>query len=149
MRIIGIDPGYDRLGIAITEKTAHGKEKVVFSECFTTSPKESIYIRLNKIGSEIGRVIDEFEPEAMAIESLFLAKNQKTAMRVSEARGIMIYEAVNRGLEIHEFSPVEIKMAVTGDGTSDKSRIMKMVGLLIDLPHKEKALDDEMDAIAI
>lgn len=158
MRIIGIDPGYDRLGIAITEKTANSgggdakegaKERVVFSECFTTSPKESIYDRLKKIGSEIGRIIDEFEPEALAIESLFLAKNQKTAMRVSEARGIIIYEAVNRGLEIHEFSPVEIKMAVTGDGTSDKSRIMKMVGLLIELPRKGKVLDDEIDAIAI
>ena len=147
MKILGIDPGYDRLGIAIVEKPAKGKETVEYSDCFQTSPRDTIYSRLNKIGAETARILDEFEPDAMSIENLFMAKNQKTAMRVSEARGIIIYEAVRRNIPVYEYTPMEIKMAVTGDGTSDKARMIKMVSLLVQLP-KKKALDDEYDAIA-
>ncbi len=84
----------------------------------------------------------------MAIENLFITKNQKTAMRVAEARGIIIYEALKHGIPVNEYAPMEIKMAITGDGTSDKSRMIKMVGLLIKMPAK-KIIDDEYDAIAI
>lgn len=148
MKILGIDPGYDRLGIAIIEKVSGKKEEVVYSNCFTTSPKEAITERFFKIGQEVSRIIDQFQPQKMGIENLFLSKNQKTAMRVAEARGIIIYEATKRNLPICEYSPMEIKMALTGDGTSDKSRIIKMVNLLVKLPNK-KALDDEYDAIAV
>lgn len=148
MKILGIDPGYDRLGIAVLEKTT--KERLLFSSCFTTSPKETIYARLRNIGEEISRVLDEFTPEALAIETLFITKNQKTAMRVSEARGIIMYEAVKRNIPVYEYSPVQIKMAVTGDGTSDKTRITKMVKLLVKMPKGAVALlDDEYDAIAV
>ena len=147
MRILGIDPGYDRLGIAIIEKPAKGKEAVLYSDCFTTSPKDDIYARFCQIGAEVGRVCDTFKPDVLAIETLFITKNQKTAMRVSEARGIVIYEAVKRGVEVKEYSPMQIKMAITSDGTSGKDRIYKMLHLLVALP-KRKALDDEYDAIA-
>ncbi|MDE2038336.1 MAG: crossover junction endodeoxyribonuclease RuvC [Patescibacteria group bacterium] len=147
MRILGIDPGYDRLGIAVIERPARGKEAVAYSGCVTTSPKDSIYLRLLHIGTEVAAIADRFAPDAVAIETLFITKNQKTAMRVSEARGIVLYEASKRGLPIYEYSPMEIKMAVTGDGRSDKKRMMKMVELLVKLPEK-KALDDEFDAIA-
>ena len=154
MRIIGIDPGYDRLGIAVIEKpeksAAKGriKETLLFSECFQTSPKDTIYVRLRQIGEEIGRVMDEYEPEALAVENLYITKNQKTAMRVAEARGIILYEAEKRGAAIHEYTPMEIKVAVTGDGASDKEMVTKMIGLLIALPQK-KRIDDECDAIAV
>jgi len=147
MIIIGIDPGYDRLGIAVIEKTAKSKEVVLFSECFSTSKEKDIYWRFGEIGKEAVAVMEKFKPEAIALETLFITKNQKTAMRVAEVRGIIIHEAIKRGMQIHEYSPMEIKMAVTGDGTSDKTRMIKMVHLLVKTPIKK--LDDEYDAIAV
>ena len=156
MKILGIDPGYDRLGIAVIEKPVKGKEALLHSECFVTSSKESIYKRLKIIGERIEFIINEYRPDNLAIENLFITKNQKTAMRVSEARGIIIYEALKADMEVFEYSPMEIKMAITGDGTSDKTRIMKMVPILIDLKEKSQKdasrkviLDDEYDAIAV
>ena len=148
MTILGIDPGYDRLGVAVIEKPAKGKETVLYSDCFQTSPKEPIYARLVKIGAEMARLIETFEPDALAIETLFISKNQKTAMRVSEARGIIIYEAARNGISVHEYGPMEIKTAITSDGTSDKGRVIKMVRMLVKLPDK-KTHDDEYDAIAV
>ena len=148
MRIIGIDPGYDRLGVAILDKSAQGKETVLYSNCFTTSSKDEIHTRLLEIGQEISRALEEFKPEKMAIENLFLSKNQKTAMRVSEARGIIMYEALKRNIPVFEYSPMQIKTAITSDGTSDKERMIKMVKILVKLPEK-KAHDDEYDAIAV
>ena len=148
MRILGIDPGYDRLGIAIIERPTKGKESLLYSDCLQTSAKDSIYVRLQSIGTEIARLLKEFEPDALAIETLFITKNQKTAMRVAEARGILIYEALMHGATVHEYGPMEIKMAITGDGSSDKARMTKMVSLLIKIPQK-KMIDDEYDAIAI
>ena len=148
MIILGIDPGYDRLGIAVIEKPSKGRENLFYSACFETSPKDSIYVRFKQIGAEVSRVLDEFKPNALAIETLFITKNQKTAMRVSEARGVIIYEAVRHGVEVFEYGPGQIKMAITSDGTSDKERIIKMVNLLVTIPDK-KNHDDEYDAIAV
>lgn len=147
-RIIGIDPGYDRLGIAVIEKPAKGKELVLYSECFQTLSKDTIYERFGKIAVEVGRVIEAFKPDVLAIETLFITKNQKTAMRVAEARGVILSEAIKHNLKIHEYTPMQIKVAVTSDGRSDKERIIKMVGILVSLPNK-KIIDDEYDAIAV
>ncbi len=148
MKILGIDPGYDRLGIAVIEKPAKGKETVIYSDCFQTSAKEDIFARFKKIGAEIGRILDEFKPDSMALETLFITKNQKTGMRVAETRGILIYEAIKRDVPVFEYGPMQIKTAVTGDGTSDKERMIRMVEMLVKLPAKER-VDDEYDAIAV
>lgn len=147
-RIIGIDPGYDRLGIAVVEKPVKGKETVIYSDCYKTSAKDSIYERFGAIGAEISRVVKLYKPDAMAIETLFISKNQKTAMRVSEARGVILYEAICNGVPVHEYTPMQIKVAVTSDGNSDKERVIKMVRLLVSLTDK-KMIDDEYDAIAV
>ena len=133
IKILGIDPGYDRLGIAIIEKSAKKKDAVIFSECLTTSSKDSIYKRFKYIGDEITKIIETYKPDALAIETLFVSNNQKTAMRVSEVRGIIIYQALKIDVPVFEYAPMEIKMAITSDGSSDKSRIMKMIPLLVDL----------------
>jgi crossover junction endodeoxyribonuclease RuvC len=146
MRILGIDPGYDRLGIAIIEKGQ--KDEVIYSECFETSSKEVFLERLRKIGTRVKDIIEKYSPEIMAIESLFIAKNQKTAMRVSEARGVIIYEAICKNLLVYEYTPLQVKMAITSNGRSDKTSVMKMLPLLIKLP-KKSTKDDEYDAIAI
>lgn len=152
IKILGIDPGYDRVGIAIIEKIEKLKENLIYSECFETSSKDDFYTRLNQVGKKISEIIQEYSPDALAIESLFITKNQKTAMRVSEARGVIAYEAVKSGVSIFEYTPLQIKIAVTGHGASDKNQVTKMIPLLIKIPRdksQKKTLDDEYDAIAV
>lgn len=153
MRILGIDPGFERLGIAVLEKpsfakASQGKEKVIFSECFKTSAKLEFGDRLSLIGSEVKKVIKEYKPEVLAIETLFLNTNQKTVMRVAEARGVVIYEAALAGLKIFEATPLQVKIATTGYGRSDKTQILKMVRILVEMD-ESKTSDDELDAVAI
>ena len=119
----------------------------MYSDCLRTSPKESFEQRLLVIGNEIEKVIEEYSPKALAIENLFLSNNQKTAMRVAEVRGAILYLAAKNGLVISEMTPLQIKLAVTGDGKSSKDQMMKMVNLLIKTTKKDM-LDDEYDAIA-
>lgn len=146
MRILGIDPGIERVGIAVVERV-NGKETYVYSECFKTSAKLSHAERLALIGTEMARVISDWQPKGMAIEKLFFEKNTTTAMGVAEARGVMLYEAAKAGLHIYEYTPLEIKVAVTGYGKSDKRAVMDMVPRLLRLPER-KMVDDEVDAIA-
>ena len=147
-RILGIDPGFERLGIAVLEKIKQGKEQVIFSECFKTSAKLEFAERLRLIGEEIKKIIKKYQPEVLAIETLFLNTNQKTVMRVAEARGVVVYEAAQAGLRIFEATPLQIKVATTGYGRSDKTQINKMVKLLVEI-EKNKTSDDELDAVAI
>lgn len=148
MKIISIDPGYERLGVAVIEKNLREKERLLYSDCFKTSPKLSHAKRLALIGGEVGRVIDEYDAEGMSIETLFFSTNTKTAMGVAEARGVIVYEAAKRGLPVYEYGPGQIKAAVTGHGKSDKKQVMSMVPRLIRI-EKDIKHDDEYDAIAV
>ena len=148
MRIISIDPGYERLGIAVLEKEKKNKEVLLFSECFKTSSKAAHSERLRQLGAEIEKVIDEFKPECLAIEKLFFTTNQKTALMVAEARGVIIYEAARVGLSVTEFTPLQAKVAVTGYGRGTKDQMKYMVEKLITVAKKIKE-DDEYDAIAL
>jgi crossover junction endodeoxyribonuclease RuvC len=149
MRIISIDPGYEKVGIAILEKNiGDKKEELIFSECFKTSPKESEAERLYLIGQEIERCIKEYKPEALSIEKLFFNTNLKTAIMVSQARGVIIYEAKKDGLKVFEYTPLQIKTAVTGYGRGDKKQVIFMVEKLINIEKQIKE-DDEYDAIAV
>jgi len=147
MKIIAIDPGYERMGVAIMEKTS-GEEILVFSECFKTSAKIPHDERLKLIGQEIETLIKKHKPKAMAIETLFFKNNQKTGMHVSEARGVMLYVASLLGLNVMEFSPMAVKIAVTGYGKSEKLQVISMVKKLIKI-NKDIKYDDEYDAIAV
>lgn len=147
MKILAIDPGYERLGIAVIEKEPRSKEMLLYSDCFKTSSKLPHPERLRLIYEEIKRIIAEHVPERLAVETLFFSSNQKTALLVAEARGVIIATATAAGLEIFEFNPNSIKLAVTGSGASDKDHIIKMIPLLIKM-EKEIRHDDEYDAIA-
>lgn len=147
MRIIAIDPGYERLGVAIIEKVGP-KENLVFSACFKTPAKEKPEIRLKMIGNYLNKLITEYSPTALAIETLFFKNNAKTAMMVSEARGVILYECAKADLVVYEFTPPEIKAAITGYGKSDKDNVIFMVEKLIKISIKPKH-DDEYDAIAV
>lgn len=148
MRIIAIDPGYERLGIAVVEKLPKQKEKLLYSACARTRKTLPHAERLLKIAQEVQKVIDEFAPSALAIETLFLAANHKTVMPVAEARGAVLVEAARAGLPVHEYTPLQIKVAVTGYGRSDKRQVTEMVKKLVAIP-SQKRLDDEYDAIAV
>jgi crossover junction endodeoxyribonuclease RuvC len=148
MRILAIDPGYERLGIAVMEKNPQGKERLLYSDCFKTDKSLPHNQRLGIIGAEVERIIEEFKPSALSIEDLFFTTNQKTAILVAEARGVILYMAGKHGLNVYEYGPGEIKVAVTGYGKSDKSQIISMIPRLIKIEKNIKH-DDEYDAIAV
>jgi crossover junction endodeoxyribonuclease RuvC len=145
--VLAFDPGYDRLGAAVMEKI-NGKEKLLHSECVTTLRTDDMPERLKIIGEAIDALIRTHSPEIVALETLFFNKNIKTGIAVAEVRGIILYLARHHGCGVMEFSPQQIKIAVTGYGKSDKSAVMGMVKRLVpNVP--EGALDDEYDAIAV
>lgn len=147
MKVLAIDPGYDRLGVAIVEKDNHG-EIVIFSKCIETDKNEGVNERIYQLGLELEEIIHTYQPNSVAIETLFFNKNIKTAIGVAEARGMIIYLAKKFSCTIHEFGPQEIKIATTGYGKSDKEAVIMMVKKLVrNVP--ESALDDEYDAIAV
>jgi len=148
MRILGIDPGYDRLGIAVIEKNKNQKETIIFSECFQTSPQTDFKERLFGVGERVFQVIDTHKPQVFAIEKLFFNSNQKTVMQVSQTIGALIFIAEYKQLPVFEYTPLQIKSAIAGNGRADKKDIYAMLQHLIALPQR-KALDDEYDAIAV
>jgi crossover junction endodeoxyribonuclease RuvC len=148
MKIIAIDPGYERLGVAILEKIAGQKEILLFSECLQTDKKLTHADRLFQIKSSLEKIIDKHKPTHLATEQLFFSKNVKTALLVAEARGTILSTAKSKGLEVAEFTPNAIKVAVTGYGKSDKKTIINFLPKLIKIEKKIKH-DDEFDAIAI
>jgi crossover junction endodeoxyribonuclease RuvC len=147
MRIIALDPGYERLGVAILDKEPKGKEQLVYSDCITTSKELPHAERLGKIGEALDGLIETYKPEGLAIETLFFAKSVTSALKVAEARGVILHAAARKGIKVHEFSPMDIKIAVTGYGKSDKEQVTSMVTKLIKIDKKIK-YDDEYDAIA-
>lgn len=146
MRIIAIDPGYERLGVAVLEKEK--REILIFSECFKTKASLPFFDRLELIGREVARIIKEYSPKELAIENLFIETNQKTAMRVAEVRGAILYQARILGLEIYEYTPLQIKVATTGYGKATKTQVTTMIRKLVSGAELLKQ-DDEVDAIAV
>jgi len=147
MRILGIDPGYERLGLAVIEKDS-GTEKLVHSECFQTNSKLPFPKRLQKVGDAIARVISEYEPDHLALENVFFNSNQKTAMDVAAVRGVALYVGRAHNLEVFEYTPPQIKSAVAGSGRGTKKDVITMLHHLVVIT-KEIRLDDEYDAIAV
>jgi crossover junction endodeoxyribonuclease RuvC len=146
MRILAIDPGYDRLGIAVLEGNA-SKPILLWSDCIvpkTGNPEE----RLARVRQAVEEAITTYTPEAVGIETLFFGVNKKTALGVAEARGTVLSTAGTHGLPVIECAPVQVKLAVAGYGGADKKAVAMMVPRLLSLPPK-KRLDDELDAIAI
>ncbi len=148
MRIIGIDPGYERLGLAVIEANPKSKEELIYSTCLTTPKTLSFPERLALLGAEFEKLLIKYEPDTLAIEELFFSGNQKTAMKVSEVRGMIIYLAIRARIQIINLTPLQVKMSITGYGRADKSQVTTMLEKLILIPKKVKH-DDEYDAIAI
>ncbi len=146
MKILGIDPGFGRLGYAIIEADKKNC-RVIDCSCVETSPKLKYEKRLLFIAEKIKNLISENRPEAMALEKIFFTSNQKTAMQVSEVRGILIYLAASSHIPYFEYTPLEIKMALCGYGRATKDQIQKMLKILLKIEFLPK-LDDASDALA-
>lgn len=147
-RIISIDPGYDRCGVAVLEKLDSGVLSVMYSTCLVTQKNKSLGERLLIIKRDILQIIDTHKPTEAAMEKLFFAKNTLTALSVAESVGVIRVTLSEIHLPLYEYTPAQIKSAVTGYGNADKQSVMFMVKKLVALP-EEKRLDDEMDAIAV
>lgn len=148
VRIIGIDPGFDRLGVCILDKYANNEE-LIHSQCITTSKKETFEIRLAEIGEQLTVILKKYKPQELAIETLFFTTNQKTIITVAEVRGVCIYLSHVHDVALYEYSPPQIKLAVTGYGKATKDDISLMVPKILGKTMKKGILDDEVDAIAI
>lgn len=144
-KILGIDPGYGRLGWAVLELN-NGKDILIEAGCFETPAKLPHNERLGLIGKHIEELFKKYNPEALALEKLFFYSNQKTALAVSEVRGLVTYLAGDR--KVHEFTPAQVKQSVCGYGKADKRQVQKMIMLLLGLKEPPKP-DDTADAIAV
>ncbi|MFC1766963.1 crossover junction endodeoxyribonuclease RuvC [Candidatus Margulisiibacteriota bacterium] len=147
MKTLGIDPGTAITGYGILDDR-NGTVKVIDYGCVKTSSKESPSKRLSKIYADVKKLISKHKPKYVAIEKLFFNSNVKTAMAVGQARGVMILAASEAGLSISEYTPLEVKMALTGYGRADKTQMQKMVKTLLRLDEIPRP-DDAADALAI
>lgn len=147
MRILGIDPGIGRCGWAVVENKGQ-KLKAISYGCLETSPKKKIEKRLEEIHSEILAIIKKYAPNEMSIEELFFNTNAKTAFVVGQARGVILLAASEKGLPISIYTPLQVKIAITGYGRAEKAQVGKMVKAILALKEIPKP-DDTTDAIAI
>jgi crossover junction endodeoxyribonuclease RuvC len=146
MRIIGIDPGTGILGFGVIEVTK-GKPVLVDGGVIRTPVKEDDAVRLLTIYEELTDIISQTNPDEMAVEKLFFARNVTTAMTVAQARGVVLLTAMQAGIKIAEYTPMQIKQALTGYGKADKKQIQEMVRVVLNLKEVPKP-DDCADAIA-
>lgn len=147
MIILGIDPGTATTGYGIIEKN-NKKIKCIDYGCIKTSPDLSDPQRLNIINKELKKIIKTFQPEIMAVESVFFFKNLKTAFPVSQAKGVILLTAAQKKIPIYEFTPLQVKMAVVGYGRAEKRQVQHMTQILFNLKEKPKP-DDAADALAV
>jgi crossover junction endodeoxyribonuclease RuvC len=146
VRIIGIDPGTGILGFGVIDYV-NGKVTMVDAGVIRTPVKQPDAERLVTIYSELTEIIKETSPEVMSVEKLFFAQNVTTAMSVAQARGIVLLTGKQVGLEIFEYTPLQIKQAVTGYGRAEKRQIQEMVKVILKLKEIPRP-DDCADALA-
>lgn len=146
MRIIGIDPGYAIMGWGILDLKGN-KFSVVDYGSITSDAGVEAAKRLQHIYAELGAIIAKYQPEEAAIEELFFNNNAKTVILVGEARGIAVLACANAGLEISEYTPLQIKQALVGYGRADKKQVQAMVKAILNLKEVPKP-DDTADAVA-
>lgn len=146
-RILGIDPGFGRMGWGVIEKMGDDWRAIDYGCVETTSFKPFIE-RLVELSQELKKIIKKFQPTCSAVEDLFFAQNAKTAMQVGEARGVIISTLVEAGLPVDEFTPLQVKQAITGYGRAEKMQVQKMVQMLLSIK-KKITLDDAADALAV
>jgi len=146
MRVLGIDPGSNVMGYAVVEQVS-GKFRPIVWGVVDCRKEKDFPAKLIKIFQGVSEVIREYSPDVLSIENVFVSKNVSSALKLGHARGAAIVAAANQGLEVHEYSPLEIKQSVTGTGRADKDQVNLMVKRLCNIKEEIKPTDAS-DAIA-
>jgi crossover junction endodeoxyribonuclease RuvC len=147
VKVLGIDPGTATTGWAILEEKDNEIKAISYGH-ISTSPKKSVSKRIKEVADDLEEVIKEYSPEESAIEDIFFFKNLKTAVKVSQSRGGMLLTLERHKLKIAEYTPLQVKQAVTGYGRADKQQVQSMVKSILNLKSTPKP-DDTADAIAV
>lgn len=146
MRILGIDPGYAIMGWCVLDMKGNMFKPVDYGS-ITTDAGLEMPIRLQHLYSDLVFIIEKYKPEEAAVEELFFTTNAKTAIKVGEARGVAMLACINGGLEVSEYTPLQIKQALVGYGRADKKQVQAMVKAILNLDEVPKP-DDTADAVA-
>jgi len=146
MIILGIDPGTARIGIGLI-KYENKKAAILCYDCLTTSPKDDTAQRLKDLHDQLTKFLKKHQPDAVAVEDIFFFKNLKTAIKVSQARGVILLAASQQKIRIFEYTPLQIKQALTGYGRAEKQQVQHMVKAVLELKELPQP-DDAADALA-
>ena len=147
MIILGIDPGIAIVGYGVLEYTK-GKFRTIAMGSIETPAGIDVEKRLRMVYDDMCEILDTYRPDEMAIEELFFNTNQKTAIAVAEARGVILLSAVQRGVPISEYTPLQVKQSVVGYGRAEKKQVIALVKMILGMENGPK-LDDTADALAL
>lgn len=149
MNVLGIDCGLAITGWGVLQRGGNnGTPKVLGYGAIRTKAGRKLADRIKDIYDETADIIDKYKPDLVAIESIFYFKNQKTIMTVGQARGVIMLAASKRGLETVDYTPLQVKQAITGYGKASKSQVQKMIKILLKLDEIPRP-DDVADALAV
>lgn len=148
MRVIGIDPGTAITGYGIVGESQDGNLEPIVYGVIETSSQNSLPVRLLQIQEELSKIISLYRPDIGAVEKLFFQRNVRTAMAVGQGRGVVLVTLAKAGLAIEEYTPMEVKQAISGYGGADKSQVQMMVRALLGLSSLPQP-DDAADALAV
>lgn len=145
--ILGIDPGYGRMGWGVIDFWGQ-KSEYVAADCLETAASLRFEQRLQAVFHEVSQLIKVYKPEALAVESLFFNTNAKTAILTSHARGVIVLAGVEAGLPVYDYTPLQVKQALVGYGRGDKKQVQTMLKFHLNLSELPR-LDDACDALAV
>jgi len=147
IRILAVDPGYEKLGYAVIDRDANHLVAVDYG-LIETPRDEPIHLRLKRIYDELMNIVDLLSPQELALERVYFFRNVSTAIGVGQSRGVALLIAAIRGMKVYEYTPYQVKQSVTGNGRATKSQVQEMVKRLYRLSEAPKS-DDVADALAI
>lgn len=147
MRVLGVDPGIAIAGYGILDYAGNSFSPVDYG-CIRSTAEMPSHLRLNKLFNELNDLIVKYRPQCLAVEELFFNRNVRTAMSVSQARGVILLAAAQADLAVYEYTPLQVKQAVVGRGRADKQQVQYMIKIILNLPAVPRP-DDVADALAI
>jgi len=147
MRILGIDPGNAIMGYGILDYSGNRFTPVDYG-CLRSTAGVPQHLRLQKLYNELNNLLKKYKPDCLAVEELFFNRNTKTALVVGQARGIVLLAAAEAGIEVYEYTPLQVKQAAVGRGRAEKGQVQYMVKIILNLPEIPRP-DDVADALAV
>ncbi len=148
MRVLAVDPGLTRCGVAVVESTPDGRTRALLVDVVRTSPDEDHAARLQAVFDAVDNHLAMTDPDVMVVERVFSQQNVRSAMGTAQAAAVCMLAATQRGLPVHQHTPTEVKAAVTGSGRADKQQVAFMVGRILGLRDVPKQAD-ATDALAL